>query len=100
MSQYFRNQKEYHINDAIDEFLSKYGLKEGYVRVQIRTIWNKVTGDVIALHTKKVELNNNTLTVYITSPIIKNELIMLKSEIIDKLNEKAGKERIKELIIK
>jgi predicted nucleic acid-binding Zn ribbon protein len=100
MSLYFRNQKEYHLNDAIDEFLSKYRLKEGYVRIQIATIWNNTVGKVIALHTKKVELNNTTLIVYIASPIVKNELVMLKSEIIAKLNEDIGKELIKELIIK
>ncbi|MDR1181930.1 MAG: DUF721 domain-containing protein [Bacteroidales bacterium] len=100
MGQYFMNQKEYQINEAIDEFLKKYQLKEGYTRMRIATIWNETLGKMIALSTKKVELDNKRLIVYISSPIVKNELKMLKSDIIAKINEKAGKEIITEIIIR
>jgi predicted nucleic acid-binding Zn ribbon protein len=95
-----RKYQEYQINDAIDEFLSRNRLKEGYIRMQIATIWNEMLGKVIALSTKKVELEGSTLTVHISSPIVKNELRMLKSDIVAKLNEKAGKKIITEIIIR
>jgi predicted nucleic acid-binding Zn ribbon protein len=100
MAQYFRNQKEYRMGDAINEFLKKYRLNDGYTHMQIATIWNETLGKVIALYTKKVELSNGKLIVYITSPIVKNELNMSKSDIILKLNEKIGKKLIKEIIIR
>jgi predicted nucleic acid-binding Zn ribbon protein len=100
MSQYFKNKKEYCMHDAIDAFLKKYHLKDAYTHMQIATIWNKTVGKIIALYTKKVELSNNILTVYITSPIVKNELRISKSKLIVRLNEKIGKELIKEIIIR
>ncbi len=55
---------------------------------------------MIANYTKKVELNNNKLTIYITSPAVKNELMMLKTDIIKQLNKAIGKELIKEVEIR
>jgi hypothetical protein len=99
MKQYYRNQKEHNMSDAIEEFLNKYHLKEGYTHTQIVTIWNEILGNAIALCTKKIELSNDTLIVYITSPVVKNELRMSKSDIIDKLNAKMRKQLVKDIII-
>jgi hypothetical protein len=100
MGQYIRNTKEHLMRDAIEEFLNIYRLKDGCTRMQIETIWNETLGKIIALHTKKIELSNDILIVHITSPIVKNELRMLKSDIIAKINEKIGKQFIKEIIIR
>ena len=91
---------EYKINDAIAEFLDKYRLKDGYTRMQIATIWKDVVGGLIARHTKKIELNDSKLTVETNSPIVKNELRMLRSNILARLNETIGKNLIKEIEIK
>jgi len=92
MYQHFGGRSEYKINEAIAEFLDKYHLKEGYTRMQIATIWKETIGKEISRYTKQIELKNNKLTLYITSPIVKKELLMLRSEIIEQLNEKIGKE--------
>ncbi len=95
-----RQRSEYKVNEAIIEFLDKYQLRDGYTRIQIAAIWNETVGKVIARYTKKVELNGNKLTIYITSPTVKNELMMLRSEIIAQMNEKIGKELITEVDIR
>jgi len=100
MNHYFRWQNEYKINEAIAEFLDKYHLKDGYACMQIETIWKETVGEVIARYTKRIELKNNILTLHITSPIVKKELLMLRSEIISRLNEKIGKELVHEIEIK
>jgi len=91
---------EYSLNEAITEFLEKYHLKDSYMRVQISNIWNMIMGDMIARHTRKVELNRHKLTVYVTSSTVKNELMMLKTDIIKQLNKSIGKELIKEIEIR
>ena len=99
-NQHMNYYNEYNLDEAIAEFLEKYHLKDGYVRVQITKIWNETVGKMIASYTKKVELNNNKLTIYITSPAVKNELMMLKTDIIKQLNKAIGKELIKEVEIR
>jgi predicted nucleic acid-binding Zn ribbon protein len=90
---------EYNLGEAIAEFLEKYHLQEGYARVQIAAIWKKTVGKMIAAYTKKVELNSNILIIQITSPAVKQELMMLKTDIIKQLNKSIGKELIKEVEI-
>ena len=91
---------EYNLGEAIAEFLEKYHLQDGYVRAQITTIWKNTVGKMVAAYTKKVELNNNRLTIYVTSPVVKQELMMLKTDIIKQLNKSIGKELIKEVEIR
>jgi len=100
MNQYIRWQNEYKINEAISEFLNKYNLKDGYTCMQIATIWKETVGKVIDRYTKQIELKNNKLTLHVTSPIVKKELLMLRSEIIVKLNEKIGKKLVQEIDIR
>ena len=99
MNQHWGHRSEYNINEAITEFLDKYRLNDGYTRMQIDVIWKETIGKAIAKYTRKVELNGSKLTLYITSPTVKNELLMLRTDIIKQLNNRIGKELIKEVII-
>ena len=100
MNQQFRRRNECNVNEAITEFLDKYRLMDGYTCMQIDSIWKETIGKTIARYTKNIELKDNKLTIYITSPTVKNELLMLRSEIMDKLNEKIGKELVKVIDIR
>ena len=99
MNQYLGHRGEYNINEAIAEFLTEYRLNDGYARIQIDAIWRETIGKAIAKYTTKVELNRGKLTLYITSPTVKNELLMLRTDIIKQLNKRIGKELIAEIII-
>ena len=91
---------EYNLGEAIAEFLEKYHLQDGYMRMQITNIWKESAGKMIAAYTKKVELNGNKLVIYVTSSAIKHELMMLKTDIIKQLNKAIGKKLIKEVEIR
>jgi len=100
MYQYFGGQSEYKINEAIAEFLDKYRLKEGVTKYQIAGIWKETVGSAIARYTKRIELKDNKLTAYISSPIVRKELMMLKTEILEQINKKIGQDLVKEIDIK
>ena len=100
MNQYFGGRSEYKINEAIADFLDKYSLRDGYTRMQIATIWKETIGKNIALYTKQIELKEDKLILYITSPVVKKELLMLRSQIITQLNKKIGKQLIQEIDIR
>ena len=100
MNQHWGHRSEYNINEAIAEFLTKYRLNDGYTCMQIDAIWKDTIGKVIAKYTRKVELNGNKLILSISSPTVKNELLMLRTDIIKQLNNRIGKELIKEIEIR
>jgi predicted nucleic acid-binding Zn ribbon protein len=85
---------------AIEEFLDKNRLKEGVAKCQIASIWAEVVGKPIARYTKRTVLNNKKLTVYTSSPIVRKELMMLKTEILEQINKKIGKELVQEIDIR
>ena len=95
-----KRNSECTVNEAIAEFLEKNRLKEGVTKCQIAGIWAEVVGKPIARYTKRTELNNKKLTVNTSSPIVRKELMMLKSEILEQINLKIGQNLVKEIEIK
>ena len=95
-----KRNSECTVNEAINEFLEKNRLKEGVTKCQIADIWAEVVGKPIARYTKRTVLNNKKLTVYTSSPIVRKELMMLKTEILEQINKKIGQELVQEIEIK
>jgi predicted nucleic acid-binding Zn ribbon protein len=95
-----KRNSECTVNVAIAEFLEKNRLKEGVTKCQIAGIWRETVGNAIAKYTKRTELNNNKLTVYTASPIVRKELMMLKTEILEQINKKIGQNLVREIEIK
>jgi hypothetical protein len=62
--------------------------------------WNEVLGNNVARATTKLFIKNRVLFVYLKSPVVRNELMMLKTGIIKSLNEKVGEKIIDDIVIK
>ncbi|MCL2131984.1 MAG: DUF721 domain-containing protein [Lentimicrobiaceae bacterium] len=95
-----KRNSESTINEAIAEFLDKNRLKEGVAKYQIAGIWKETVGSAIARYTQKIDLNNGKLTVCSSSPIVRKELMMLKTEILEQINLKIGQNLVREMEIR
>jgi len=62
--------------------------------------WESVMGKTVARYTGNIYIQNSTLFVETTSPIVRNELLMMKEEIRVRLNELAGTELIRTIIFR
>ncbi|HAQ19711.1 MAG TPA: DUF721 domain-containing protein [Prolixibacteraceae bacterium] len=62
--------------------------------------WESVIGKTVARYTGNIYIQNSTLFVETTSPVVRNELLMMKEEIRVRLNEVAGTEMIKTIVFK
>ena len=89
-----RKSKTEPIGVVIKELLKTYKIDKKLQETEIISSWESVIGKTIARATKKIYINNKVLHLQITSSIIRNELSMIKSEIIKRLNEKVGAEVI------
>jgi len=56
-------------------------------------------GNAIASRTTQIYIADKKLFIRIESSVIKNELMMMKSQILEKLNDKAGREVITSIVI-
>ena len=59
--------------------------------------WEEVVGDKISKNTEPQSVEHGTLTVSVSNPAWRQELIFKKEEIIKQLNKKIGENTIKEL---
>jgi hypothetical protein len=88
------------LGDLIKEFLRVSNLEEKVTETRILTIWEKVMGPGISKYTSKMVLNRGTLSVFLTSSVLRNELSMGKTRLIKMLNTELGQDEVKEIIFK
>jgi len=93
-----KNSNDQTLADAIREMLQTYKLENKIDEVQALTYWSEIVGKMITQYTKDIYIRQGKLFVRIDSPALKNELMYARTRIIESLNERAGKEVVKELV--
>jgi predicted nucleic acid-binding Zn ribbon protein len=86
------------IKEAINDLLDSYRLRKKFDETALIAAWPELMGTAIANRTKQLYINHKKLFVRVESSVIKNELLMMKSQIINRLNEKAGHEVILSIV--
>ncbi|MEH3111947.1 DUF721 domain-containing protein [Pedobacter terrae] len=93
-----RKPNDVTLKDAISKMLDVYRLRRKFDETSILSIWPEIMGTAIANRTKQIYIHDKRLFLRIESSVIKNELIMVRHGIIQKLNEHAGSEVITEMV--
>lgn len=93
-----RKPNDVTVKDAISKLLDVYRLRRKFDETSILSVWPEIMGTAIANRTKQIYIHDKKLFLRIESSVIKNELIMVRQGIIQKLNEHAGSEVITEMI--
>lgn len=88
------------LKDVIREYIDAIGQRRKLNEVKIVSAWRKIMGNVIANHTKNVFIKDGTLFISLDSAALKNELIMQRDNILRHINDYAGSDIIKKVIIK
>ena len=86
------------LKEAIEQMLKVYRLKRKFDETSLVVAWPEMMGKAIANRTKEIFIRDRKLFVRIESAVIKNELVMMRSNIIEKMNERAGSSIIDEIV--
>lgn len=95
-----RNNDSFLISDVLKEFIQKNKLEKGLDAVDVKQAWVNLMGNGVNNYTKEVLLKNNVLYVWLTSSVLREELLFGKQKIIRMINEDIGKEVIKDLVFR
>ena len=95
-----RRSNTQNINDLVNQLLKELKIDHKLKEVRLINSWNEVLGNNIARATSKIFIKNRVLFVYLNSPVVRNELMMLKSTIIKSLNDKVGEKIIDDIVFK
>ncbi|MGB4775153.1 MAG: DUF721 domain-containing protein [Daejeonella sp.] len=86
------------LKEVIEQMLNVYKLKRKFDETSLVVAWPEMMGNAIANRTKEIFIRDRKLFIRIESSVIKNELLMMRSNIIEKLNEHAGSTIIDEIV--
>ncbi len=86
------------LKDAIEQMLQVYKLKRRFDETSLIAFWPELVGVSVANRTKNIYIRDRKLYIRLESSVIKHELLMIRTQIMDKLNEKAGSTVIDEIV--
>ena len=88
------------IANVIKDYLKETQIEGKLKEVQVVNSWEELVGKVIARRTNKIYIKNGKLYLHMNSSIVKNELLMHREGIIERINTNAGEEIVKEIVIR
>ncbi|MGJ1205176.1 DUF721 domain-containing protein [Sphingobacterium lactis] len=95
----FRRSDDITIKQAVEKLLDVYRLRKRYDETSIITAWPDLIGKAIANRTQQIYIKDKKLFVRVESAVIKNELAMMRRQIIGRVNEYVGKVVVEEFVI-
>src|SRR5690554_4719932 len=95
-----RHAEHVSVGDALKEFIQANRLEKGLDKVNAKEAWHNVMANAISKYTSAIRLDGDTLTVQLSSSVLREELSYGKDKIIALLNEELGKELVKKLVLR
>ena len=78
------------LSALINQFLRQEGLETPLLQKRLLDAWVEVMGATIDGYTAEKAIRNQTLFIKLTSPALRADLSMMRTELIKKLNSKVG----------
>lgn len=95
-----RRSKTISLAEAMQDYIKEMNLGDKLREVGIVDSWENTVGKAIASRTSRVYIKDGVLFVHLKSSIVRNELMMIREALREKINERAGGEVIKEIVFK
>lgn len=78
------------LGEVLMKFLRDEGLETPLQQKRLIDAWEVVAGPLVARYTAEKFIKNQTLMVKITNPALRNDLSMMKTQLVRRLNEQVG----------
>lgn len=88
------------LGSVIKEYLKENKFDKKLAEVEIVGSWESIIGKQIARATSSIFIKDGTLHLHLKSSIVRNELLMMRSDIIRAINQRAGFEVVKSIVLK
>lgn len=95
-----RRSKTISLAEALKDYIKEMNFGPKLGEIGIINSWDEVVGKAISSRTSRVYIKDRVLYVHLRSSVVRNELLMLRQALMEKLNEKAGSELLKDIVFK
>ena len=86
------------LKEAIEQLLKVYKLKRKFDETSLIAAWPELMGRAVANRTSQLYIRERKLFIRVESSVLKNELLMISSEIVKRMNERAGSSVLDEIV--
>lgn len=86
------------IGELIRQYLRQQGLEAPLNEHRLLQGWTHVMGPIVARYTRDLVVRNQTLYVRLSSPVIRQELMMQRRELVTRLNAYVGAQVICDIV--
>jgi predicted nucleic acid-binding Zn ribbon protein len=93
-----RKANDKSLKEAIEQMLQVYKIKRKFDETHVIAAWPQLVGKSVANRTKELFIHDKKLFLRIESSVIKNELMMIRTQIINKINDEAKGVIVEEII--
>lgn len=95
-----RRTRTVRVGELIGDLFRDPVIRRKIAEGRLPDTWAEVAGPMIAAYTGGVEFKNGLMTVRITSPVVRHETFMRRTELRDEINRRSGAALVRELIVK
>ena len=78
------------LDDVLKKLLREEGLEMPLLQKRLVDAWEVVTGNVVSRYTAEKYIRNQTLFVKITNPALRQDLSMMRTQLVKRLNGQVG----------
>ncbi len=93
-------KNEMKLGDAIRVYLKAMGLDKKLKERQLINSWEEILGKSVASVTVDLKIYNQVLFVSLNSSIVRHQLQMMKTALVEALNNKVGEKIITNIVFK
>ena len=95
-----RGNNTNNVGDIIRKLMKNPKLAEKMDELDALDVWKELIGDSLQKFVVGAKVRKGNLHVKLSSSVLRNELSYKKNELKEKINQKLGKEIVKEIILK
>jgi predicted nucleic acid-binding Zn ribbon protein len=95
-----RRSKTISIAEAVNDYIKEMNLGGKLNEISVINSWEEIVGKAISSRTSKIYIKDHILFVHLSSSVVRNELLMLRELLKEKLNERAGTEVIRDIVLR
>jgi hypothetical protein len=96
-----KRSKSQPLKDVLEDYVKALKkMSPKYGEAQIVNAWQQIVPKPIFMATKNIYLKDGTLFVSFNSSVVRQEMYMVKDGLIRHLNDAAGQELVKEIVLR
>lgn len=88
------------IGEIIGQFIAENKMEQKLDETQVMRLWPRIAGETANAYTQSMYVRNRILYVHLTSAVLRNELMLLRSELLRRFNDEFGHPVIDNIIFR